>query len=87
MCQPSKYREVVQEQISGLNSLQLPSNLAQKCLSSAANCWFECVGVFLNRKIRIHNCEIKSGSGLGMRLHVTMKKGQLYKVTHCAGHV
>ena len=47
----SKHREVVQEKISGLNSLQSLSNLAQKRLSGVANCWLECVGVFLNRSL------------------------------------
>ena len=42
-CRPSKHHVVVQEKILGSKSLQSPSNLAQKCSSSAANCWFECV--------------------------------------------
>ena len=37
--------------ISGSNSLKSPSNLAQKRSSSAANCWFKCVGAFLNRSV------------------------------------
>ena len=49
MCQPSKYCKVVQEEISGLNSLLSVSNLAQRRSSGVANCWFKCVGVFLSR--------------------------------------
>ena len=48
-CLHSKSRVVVQEKISRLNFLQMPSKLAQICLSSVVNCWFECVGVLLNR--------------------------------------
>ena len=47
----SKYCEVVQENFSGSNSLQLPSNLAQKRSSGEANCRFDCVGAFLNRRL------------------------------------
>ena len=50
-CRPGKYREVVREKISGSNSLQSPNNLAQKRSSGVANCWFECVGAFLNRRL------------------------------------
>ena len=50
-CRPSKYCEVVQEKISGSNSLQSPSNSLQKCSSSAANCWFKCVGGVFKQKL------------------------------------
>ena len=49
MCQHSKYHVAVQEKISGSNFLQLPNNLAKKCLSGEASWWFKCVGAFLNR--------------------------------------
>ena len=48
-CWHSKSRVVVQEKISRLNFLQMPSKLAQICLSSVVNCWFECAGALLNR--------------------------------------
>ena len=48
-CRPSKYCVVAQEKLSGSNSLQLPSNLAQNCSSSGANCWFKCIGAFYKR--------------------------------------
>ena len=46
-CQPSNYRVVVQEKISGSNSRQVI--WCKECLSSAASCWFKCVEAFLNR--------------------------------------
>ena len=33
----------VEKKISGSNSSQLLGNLVQKCLSSVANCWFDCI--------------------------------------------